>query len=303
MSQDFVKYGGFNITFPDASFNTFSIFEDLTEIFGVEYQSEAVSILKQELKNLTDIKPRPSIDYEADRTSIHSRNAETMFKVAEMINCLVVDGFHVALSENERKVILEQMRACKRPKKQKWSVGDVFSMELTDGTFMFGQIIDTGLSKGCAVLAGFELRKTVSTVSVAELEKSRIISIFHATCECLEKGKFSILINAKPIVVTKTVNKFGDADDYFRAYISKSKAIVNKYFSTEDGVLLNLCNVYYGLEPWNVLGKEDHYDKMLLAHVQRPKTALILNTEARNKYRLEHFGINENNEYVNKKRS
>lgn len=67
-----------------------------------------------------------------------------------------------------------------------------------------------------------------------------------------------------------------------------------------DSTLLNLCNAYYGLEPWNVLYDATYYDKMLFGGIKRPKTVLLLDEKERNKYRLEHFGINENNERIGK---
>ncbi|MGD9662304.1 MAG: hypothetical protein AB7U63_13630 [Porticoccaceae bacterium] len=298
MSQDYVKYGDIEIHFPNVSLNVFSIFTDLAERFGVEYQSDAVSILKSELKKQTDMKPKPNIDFESDRTSIHSRNADTMLKVAEIINRLVLDEFRVVLSTDERKAILEQMKGWKRPKKQAWAVGDVFSMELTDGTFMFGQILDSGLSKGCAVLVGFELRKAMSMVSMAELKRSKMISILHYTCNCLDSGAYPVLFKAQPVIAVETDNRTHSIEENgFRASISGAKAVVNKYFSTSDAVLLELCKAYYGLTPWNVY-KAGHYDEMLLPGRPVPKTAQFLDPNARNKYRLEHFGLDEHNNRV-----
>ncbi|WP_255495213.1 hypothetical protein [Dysgonomonas sp. 521] len=77
------------------------------------------------------------------------------------------------------------------------------------------------------------------------------------------------------------------------------KELKSEVFSG-DSTLLDLCNAYYGLKPWNVLYKDTYYDEMLLKGIERPKTVLLLDKDARNKYRLEYFGINENNERVNR---
>ena len=277
MNQNIIKYGNIDISLPDESLNCFWIFEDLAEHFGVDYQSEAVSLLKGELKKHANIKPKPSIDYEADNTHIQSRNADTMFKVVEIINRLSISELQVTLSHEESEVIFAQLKAWKRPKKKKWQVGDVFSMELKDGSFMFGQIIgrqaiDTQVLKSptCAV---FELRKMTAQVSDTELKDSRVIAIHNTKSECLDKGEFPVLFGIEPLATSDSVNQ---------------------YRTIGDQHLLNLGNAYYGLEPWNVWHKETYFDEMLCAGIHRPEAAFILDTVARNKYRLEIWGIDGN---------
>jgi hypothetical protein len=286
MSQNFVKYGKITIHFPDETLNGFSIYEDLADYFGVEYQSEAVTLLKKELKSHADIKPKPRIDSESGGTGIDSRSADTIFKVVEIINSLAINEFQVTLSEKEREEILGQMKAWKRPKKKAWSVGDVFSMELKDGSFMFGQIIGwqtiDSVNFGSPTCAMFELRKTTAILNITELKESKIIAVHNTSSEYLDKGVFPVLFGTELLA-----NSNG----------------VDQYSSIGDQHLLDLGNAYYGLEPWNVWAKENYFDKMLCADIPRPKTALILDTEARNKYRLEHFGVDENNQYVNQVRN
>jgi hypothetical protein len=275
MKQDFIKYGNIEIDFPTASIGYFSVFQDLTDLFGVNYQSEAVSLLKQELKKHEGIKPKPNIDYEADKTQIDSRSAETIFKVVEIINEIAVDKHKTHLTTGEKEEILRQLKAWKKPKAKKWAVGDIFSMKLKNNSYMFGQIIGTHLTKKSPTCAVFELLKKEEETTVEELKRSCLIAVENTDNECLNNGIFKILFNSEPI-----------------ASMEQAKSGV----STGDTALLNLCNAYYGLEPWNVLYKDTYYDEMLLQGIGRPATILILDREARNKYRLENFGINENNE-------
>jgi len=274
-----VKYGNIEINLPDETFGCFWVFEDLADFFNAEYQSQAVSILKRELKNSTDIKPRPGIDYEADNTSIQSRSADTIFKVAEIINNLATDELKTSISDKEKDNILAQLKAWKRPKAKKWVVGDVFSMKLKDGTFMFGQVVDTHLTAKSPSCAVFELCKKTEEINEQVLNQSKVISIQHNTAEYLSNGTYCILFNARPFIDTHGTNK----------NISRS-----------DSALVGLCNAYCGLAPWNVY-YDGYFDKMLREGVSRPESALVLNEKDRNKYRLEYFGINENNEYANKK--
>ena len=279
ITGEFMKCGAIDIGLPTADMRRFWISENLAELLGVEYQSEAVSILKHEIKNHTNIKLRPNIDYEADSTLIDSRSADTILIVAEIINNLTVNEHKIFLSSDEKTNLLKILKMHKIPKAKKWKVGDIFNMKLADGTFMFGQVVGThltGLSPTCAV---FELRKQTEELISGDLMISRVISIQNTDGECLINGKFRILFNENPLVCTDGTNK---------------------NFSTDDMALLNLCNAYCGLEPWNVLYREGYFDDMLCDGIYRPKTALILDKEARDKYRLEHFGINDHNEYVNK---
>jgi|GEM_PF-1350860 len=273
--KDFIKYGNIEIGLPTETVGYFSIFQDLTNNFGVNYQSEAVSLLKRELKNHEDLKPRPNIDYEADNVHIDSRNADTIFKVAEIINGLTIDKLKIVVSDEEKQKILQELKIWKRPKPKKWKVGDVFSLKLKDETFMFGQVIGTHLTKKSPTCALFEIKKPINNTTIKELENSRIIAVENTDNECLSNGTFDVLFNAEPLVG-----------------VEKAK----KGISRGDLILLELSNAYYGLEPWNVLYKDTYYDELLL--VERPKTVLILDREARNKHRLEHFGINVNNERV-----
>lgn len=270
MKNDFIEYGNVTIGLPNETVGYFSIFQDLTKLFGVECQSEAVALLKRELKNLADLKPKPNMDYEADNTYIDSRSAETIFKVAGIINDLTVAELKPHLSDAEKLEIFVKLKAWKKPKPAKWVLGDVFYMTLKDGAFMFGQVIGTHLTKKSSTCAVFEIKKPIAQTTVGELQASRIISVENTDNECLANRTFKILFNVAPLA-------------------NMEQAPKGQY--TGDLTLLSLCNAYYGLEPWNVLYKDTYYDEMLLEGVARPKSALLLDKEARAKYRLEHFGI------------
>lgn len=266
-----VNYGNIEIALPNETLGCFSIFQDLVNVFGVEYQYEAVGLLKSELKNCVDLKPKPNIDYEADNTYIESRSADTIFKVAEIINNLAIEKLKVYLSDEEKREVLKKLKTWKRPKAAKWKVGDVFSLKLKDETFMFGQVIGTHLAHKSPTCCLFEIKKKTDKITYEELIESRVISIENTDNEYLSNKTFKVLFNVAPL-----------------ASIKMSKKRISG-----DSTLLNLCNAYYGLEPWNVLYEATYYDKMLLDGIKRPKTVLLLDEEERNKYRLEHFGINE----------
>ena len=252
--DEFIKYGNVEIRLPDENLASFCIFQDLTKLFGVGFQSEAVALLRNELKSHTDLKPKPRIDFESDYADIASRSADTIFLVASVINDLAQKEEKIEVSDTDRQEIFKRLKEWKRPRPAKWVIGDIFSLKLKDNTFMFGQIIGTHLT----------------------LQKSRVISILNTTGECLNNKTFKVLFNAELLADIK---------------------LANERKSTGDGSLLCLCNAYYGLEPWNVLYKDTYYDEMLQKGIERPQRIILLDKDARNKYRLENFGIDDNNKY------
>lgn len=274
-----VKYGNVEIQLPNENLACFSIFQDLTKLFGVDFQSEAIALLKNKLKSHVDLKPKPCIDFESDYADITSRNANTIFLVAGIINDLVQKEEKIEVSDTDRQKVFKKLKEWKRPRPAKWKVGDVFSLKLKDNTFMFGQIIGTHLTPKSPICLIFEIKRPTENVLFDDLKGSKAISIQNTDGEYLNKKIFKVLFNAELLADVKHVNK-------------------NK--STGDANLLCLCNAYYGLEPWNILYEDTYYDKMLLKGIERPQRVILLDKDARNKYRLEHFGINENNEYVNK---
>ena len=277
--SEFVKYGNVEIRLPDENLACFSIFQDLTELFGVDFQSEAIVFLKSELKSHTDLKPKPCIDYESDYADISSRSANVIFLVAGIINDLVAKRKKIEVSDTDRQEVFKILKEWRRPRPAKWKIGDVFSLKLKDGTFMFGQIIGTHLTPKSPTCAVFEIKRPTEDVLFEELKGSRAISIQNTDGEYLNKKIFKVLFNTELLADVKQVNE-------------------NRF--TGDANLLRLCNAYYGLEPWNILYEDTYYDNMLLKGVERPLRVILLDKDARNKYRLEHFGINENNEYVDK---
>lgn len=188
-----VKYGNVEIQLPDENLACFCIFQDLTKLFGVDFQSEAIALLKSELENHTDLKPKPCIDFESDYADISSRSANTIFLVAGIINDLVQKEEKIEVSDTDRQKVFKKLKEWKRPRPAKWKVGDVFSLKLKDNTFMFGQIIGTHLTPKSPTCAIFEIKCATEDVLFDELKGSRVISIQNTTGECLNNKTFKVL--------------------------------------------------------------------------------------------------------------
>lgn len=273
MTQYQIQVGQITVNLPDENQSSFSIFEDLAELFGKEFQSEAVKLLKSQIKN---VKPKLSIDSESDFTSITTSNVDTLLSVINVV---------IDLSTNESKKSFVQVNQAElqkiftsakknRPKPKEWNTGDVFAIILADKSFSFGQVLD----KKYCTCALFDLRSDNQILSVQEFKKLNPISILHLHGDLLNNGEWKVLFNedVKLNPNSGSGGRFGDIGS-------------TSYGSGEK--LKDLADAYWGLTPWNVLYEENYYDKILLKGVKRPNVALVLNHTERKIYRKQMFGI------------
>ena len=260
------------INLPDANQGGFSIFHDLADVFGYEYQNEASKALKTAVK---DVRPKANIDHESDYTHITSSNPGTIIEIVKAIQSLAAPAHRAVLDIdlNDLKNRLEFAKR-NRPKPKRWETGDVFSFELKDGTYTFGQV----LRKSWCTCALLDKRSIEPSISVSGLEGSRALSILHIGGDRLNTGVWSVLFNLAPIA---------DPDSGHGGRIPGIGSI--SYGG--GGTMEDLANAYWGLTPWNVKYKEDYFDGMLQPGITRPNHAIVLSQEDRRAYRLKHFGV------------
>lgn len=271
--------GPIKVNFPDENYNSFSIFEDCAELFGQEFQSDAYKLLKAKLK---DTKPKPSMDYEGDYLHITTANVDTIITIIEAIFELSNSEYKTKFPVLDLDQLKKEFTSAKknRPKPKKWDSGDVFIIPLKDNTYSVGQVLD----KKYCTCALFNNRLTNEFLGKDEFKKLKPISILHlGTGDLLNNGTWSVLFNE---IVTLNPNngsggKFGEIGS--RSYGG-------------CGIMTDLAEAYWGLRPWNTLYKDDYYDEKLLKNVSRPKTAVILNSAERKKYRKEEYGIEDSEE-------
>jgi hypothetical protein len=274
MTQYQIQVGQIKVNLPDANQSSFSIFEDLAELFDTEYQSEAVKLLKSKIK---DVKPKPSIDSESDFTSIQTSNGDTLLSVINAIIELCTNKNKKSfehLDQVELKKIFANAKK-NRPKPKEWNTGDVFAIPLADQSFSFGQVLD----KKYCTCALFNIRSEIAVLNVSEFNKLKPISILHlSNGDLLNNGQWQVLFNE-----TVALNPDGGSGGKFGTIGATSYG--------QCGAMTDLAEAYWGLTPWNVMYEETYYDKILLKGVKRPNTALVLNQAERQKYRQEKFGI------------
>ena len=260
------KFGEIEILLPDASTSYFFIDEDLAELFKLETNNEAVKLLRKTVREKVEpnLYKRIGFDYESSAVIIRTTNAELILEIARIINELA----NVNLSEEEINSAKNQLLSHKRPKKQKWKVGDIFQVPLENGTYGFGQVVWTSYTHPVCGL--FDINKT-DVPTLEEIVSNPFISILSLTPNSLDNHSWKVLGNMNVRVQKKDVPK-------------KFIGITTDFTS---GILEELANAFYGVTPWNVFAEEDFFDEILLPTVKRPSTAKVLSSSERNLYRKE----------------
>jgi len=244
-----LKFFAFDILMPDESCSRFGIFHDLAALFGLEYNAEAVKLLRKTLRaSDKDPKRKARIDWEADRVSITTAQAGVILVVAETINELSAPEFRQPFDEAASSQLLDLLTSWERPRPKKWKVGDVFCIPLRDGSFAYGQVLAQDYRTPTCSL--FELRTEQMQRDWQVVPKSRIITILHLGPELLDKGIWVVLGN-QPVSADPDSGPGG-----------RQGQIGCRSFGANK--LVQLAEAYHGLIPWNSFYKQDYLDELLM---------------------------------------
>lgn len=265
MSNQHQSYvlGSVKIHGPTASEKRCSIFMDLAELFNAECTSDAVEILKSKWKE-SGKKGKLDIDAESDYVSILTSKS-AIVDLALLINDISSIKYELNNVNEVRKII----KGWKQPEPYAWEIGDIFTFQLNNGTFAYGQVLDkTYYNAPTCLLFSYkseEVEKDIKTVI-----NSKPISILHVQADHLNDGSWKVIGN------TKVVLPPGSGPCGARGSIG----------SIDWDGLETLANAWHGLKPWNKYYKEDCLEKFLLKGVARPENVILLNREE-----LESLGV------------
>jgi hypothetical protein len=266
-----LKLFAFNIYLPDESSSRFGIFHDLAELFGLEYNADAVKLLRKTLRaSPEDSKRKVRINYEADRVSITAARPNVIFVVARTINELSLPEFFRPLDEATASQLLKALTSWKRPKPKKWGVGDVFSIELSDGTHAFGQVL--AKQHGSPTCAIFEARAPQKDLDLDVVCTSRIATIARVTPDQLDKGIWAVQ-GRRSVHADPNSGPGGPPNQV--GSLSRTANVLN-----------NFAEAYHGLLPWNYAADEKWLDSLLMPGMERPPSAICLSPEERKQYRV-----------------
>ena len=262
------KLGKIEIFLPNASTSYFLINDDLAEFFKLETNNEALKLLRKTAREKLEpnLYKRIGFDYESSAVIIRTINAECILEIALAINELA----NMTLSEEEISITKNQLLSHKRPKKQKWKVGDIFQIPLENGTYSFGQVLWKNYTQPVCGLIDINAT-TVPTIE--EIINNPFISVLSITPNSLDNHKWKVLGN-----MNVNIQK-DDVSEKFNG----TPCIGAKSFTS--GILENLANAFYGFSPWNVLADMGYFDQILLPTVERPSTAKLLTLSERELYR------------------
>lgn len=188
LMESHICIGKITVYLPDHSSKEFFIFEDLATLFNLESNYAAESFIKKRIKE-NGITKKISIDSESDSVSIRTRNASAILEIAILINEIAKVSINMELIEDLKKKLM----AFKPPKKQRWDIGDIFSIPLSDKSFYFGQIIDAveGSTPVCIIL---DLNKKINNlVEHKELTSSDILGAVSCIPDRIDNYTFEVI--------------------------------------------------------------------------------------------------------------
>ncbi|WP_045516872.1 Imm26 family immunity protein [Neobacillus niacini] len=280
-----VKIGVLSIYFPDASSSDFFINEDLAEFLGFETSQEAAKYVKKKLKDKMEwsIK-KVKIDYETNGIFIASKKGEVIVEAAILINELI----NFEISKTDIIEVIEVVRNFKRPKKQKWTVGDIFYVPLSNGSFSYGQIIkdNDGFSTCCLFKMNSNEIKDINSIIT-----TNIVAVLPISPNSLDNHNWKIIGSTEVRINVEEVVK-GQPKKYKRR-------ITQSTFPDES--LRNLSEAIIGIRPWNENVDEEYYDKMLLPDFTKPKSLLYLTRDEKiNRFKEMGYDLNELENAFNK---
>ncbi|WP_162800325.1 Imm26 family immunity protein [Oceanobacillus zhaokaii] len=253
---------------PDASTSYFLIDNDLAELFKLETNNEAIKLLRKTVREKIEpyLYKRIGFDYESSAVIIRTTNAELILEIAIVINELA----NANLSAEEINITKNRLISHKRPRKQKWKVGDIFQIFLEDGSYSFGQVLWKNYTQPVCGL--FDINKN-AVPTLEEIINNPFISILSLTSNSLDNHSWKVIASMNVRIHKE------DVPEEFNG----TPSIGARSFTS--GILEDLANAFYGVSPWNVLADADYFDQILLPTVTRPPTAKVLALSERNLYR------------------
>lgn len=147
-------------------------------------------------------------------------------------------------------------------------IGDVFAVQLSNGNFSIGQILDFRW-KNCVRCALFdEVLSNIQLKNVNELCKNEdLISLIECTIEQLYYDVWKIVGN-KQILIPQ--------EKYPNEQYKNNKWIGSK---TYDAALIeDFLNAYNALQPWDDWADPNYFDKFLVIMSKKPDNLILIKT-------------------------
>ena len=144
--------------------------------------------------------------------------------------------------------------------KQVPTVGDVFLVELVDGTFVVGQVIETRpVLMNSITCAFFDKRVASADEADIPLVRSSVLSCQFVTRDAFNRGKWKrIRTMPTAIPISDLPYRDTEASGWIGAKVVGS------------GIIASFLNAYFGLGDWSEMKDPKYYDALLFAGRRPP---------------------------------
>jgi len=154
-----------------------------------------------------------------------------------------------------------------RKKKRAWSIGDIFCIPLSDGTYSIGQVVGQEPEALNSVICVFFSRRlgTVPIQLDGQLSERELLSVLFVTRDLLDSGDWQVFCRTEPFPIRKYIN------------VSALKAA--GFVGVDiigSGIVMKFLNAYHNLYPWNGFYEPDYLDRLLVSADKKPSHVLLI---------------------------
>jgi Immunity protein 26 len=155
----------------------------------------------------------------------------------------------------------------KRGKKQQWSVGDLFLVQLIDGVAVVGQVVGQERQALNSVTCAFfdvRLQNEQDLDRLKAVPKGSLFSALFVTRDLLDNGEWRVVKAMKLQISRKQL-----PNEQFRKLGWVGATIFG------SGNIVDFLNAFYGLAPWDAYKDPEYFDKLLTSPLKRPNHLVL----------------------------
>ena len=146
---------------------------------------------------------------------------------------------------------------------QRWAVGDIFIVKLSDGSCSLGQVIDTPIPNTASCAFVDQRSKDAALLESVELKLNDVIAAATVVASHLDLGAWRV-ISRRPVVLPQ--------DQWPNEATRCNRWIGSKVYT--GAILEDFLNAYYALAPWYGYHDPHFMDNLLISPSKKPKTLL-----------------------------
>lgn len=157
------------------------------------------------------------------------------------------------------------MTGTTRRRKQEWKIGDLFLVELEDGSFACGQIVGREpRALNSVTVALFDRRcESASSASIRDCSREHVVSALFVTRDLLDDGVWRVVGSASPVL---SGSELPYEETRARGFVG-AKII-------GSGIATRFLNAFHGLGPWDPMKDPLYFDKLLIDPTLKPAKLL-----------------------------